>query len=83
MALWAFYHSPHREDDNDVLKHTMTKKELTSNYQTSTLELMYSQLASRRKTACCTIASLTQYSLFQQSEASRLLEKSGFDVQID
>ena len=42
------------------------QKELTSTYQTSTLELMYSQFASRRKTVCCTIASLTSAVFFNK-----------------
>jgi hypothetical protein len=47
----------------------------SAEYQTPTLEPAYSQLASRRKTVCCTIASLTEYGLFQQSQQSLLITR--------
>ena len=54
--------------------YSICKKESTE-YQTPTLEPASSQLASRRKAACCTIASLTKYGLFQQSQQSLLITR--------
>jgi hypothetical protein len=43
------------------------KKRVDKHIPTELLEFMYSQLASRRKVVCCTIASLTKSDLFQHS----------------